>query len=348
MKKGFLLLILPILFLFFVTPVCADWSQVSIEGDWSVCERTHWEQNDVEVSEGTARWEISIQNFSGYKAIINFTELYTRRLEWWWESAAKYVDIYFKFRSNLTGNYITIWVGFKDYQYRWGLFGGRKVGVLCEWNGTLDGYYITDYNLNPSYVEVYLTFNGTKNILITAFLYEPSKTEPYLLMKYDYDILENEFWNITLTQTVKHRECGFFKGFLYDQIYGNWETPSLPESALLPYYEANPIWQFVDAVKYTFGTVLPGAVMNLINLAGSWASFFTDLIVLVGQSAIQFFPFFPLIFLFWLLDAIITSVYVGNLQPVGNAVMTIYNTLRGVVSAIVSIAETIWSIIKFW
>ncbi|MEM2971893.1 MAG: hypothetical protein QW270_05670 [Candidatus Bathyarchaeia archaeon] len=57
-------------------------------------------------------------------------------------------------------------------------------------------------------------------------------------------------------------------------------------------------------------------------------------------------PFLPLILLFWFLDAIGTSVIEGDLHPIGNCFMTIYDFLRAVIQTIVNIASAIWDYIN--
>jgi len=331
-----------------------EWIEISKEGYWNICERVHWEKNDPIIAEGTAVWQTSVSNFSGYEAIINFTEFYSARSNWWDEWSWQQFHITFKFQSNLTGRYILFWVGLRDYQWRWGLFSERKVGALSFLNETHDwewfgnGHnFIVDYGLNPDYVKIILTFNGSSTVITTAYIYPHGKEPPLLFMKATHNINPNEFLNVTITQTIYHTGHGGFKGYLYDQIYGNWEIPQLPPSKIW-IIEKNPFLKFVEGVKYFFGKLLPGWIGGIIDIAKNWGAFFLDLIVLLGSAAIQFFPFFPLIFLFWLFDAILTSIMEGNLQPVGNAVMTIYNTVRGIVTAIVNLAHTIWSIIKFW
>ena len=354
MKRKFLLLIFPILFLFSVIPVYADWTQVSKSGDWSICERTHWEQNDVEASSGKAIWEISISNFSGYYATVNFTELYTRRLKWWWERASKTVNIYWNFTSLNSGNQLLLMAGFWDYQRIWGLEFGRKVMGATGWNCKLDElttYAAYGYDCYPAFVEIWVYKNSSEGkIYAKLLLYDPDVPDPYDLAVDDYfEISSEDFKDVKLTLIIEHEGCGVFKGGLSDTIYIEEESwnPTIP-SGKIKWVTSNWFWDFVDGTKRFLSKTLPGYVMNYINVAGQWANFFLELIVLIGYSALQFLPFFPIIFLFWLLDAGLTSIVTGDFRIVGDAVMTIYNTLRGIVQAIINIGETIWSIIKFW
>jgi len=352
MKKSFLLLIILVLLMLYVFPVyAAEWNEVSVQGDWSICERTHWEQNDVEVSEGTAIWQTQVTNFSGYYTVINFTELYTRRLQWWHERASKWVDITFNITCDDSGKFITVKANFWDYQRMWGLEFGRKVGIqigFCEDINQVAMYPSYSYDCSPSYVEIYVWINTTESkIHAKGLLWDPDVPDPYDLGGKSFDIEPLEFANVTITQIVEHGDCGVFKGGLSDSIYQQSWTIEVPEGKI-KWVTSNWFWDFIDGTKRFLSKTLPGFIMNYINVAGQWASFFLDIIVVLGHSALQFLPIFPIIFLFWLLDATITSVVTGDFRIIGDAVMTIYNTLRGVVQAIINFAQAIWNVIKFW
>jgi hypothetical protein len=51
---------------------------------------------------------------------------------------------------------------------------------------------------------------------------------------------------------------------------------------------------------------------------------------------------------FHVLDAVITSVRTGSIQPIGDVMVQLYGLASGLVGVIVGIANTIYSFIKFW
>jgi hypothetical protein len=59
-------------------------------------------------------------------------------------------------------------------------------------------------------------------------------------------------------------------------------------------------------------------------------------------------PFIPLILVFWTFDVTMTAVRTGSIQPIGFMFSTIWNFTVSLISAIVSVLQTIWSFIKFW
>ena len=273
MKKKLILFISLFLLLFASVPLChAEWIEINKEGYWSTCERVHWEKNDPIIAEGNATWQTSVFNFSGYEAIINFTEFYSTRSNWWDEWSWQQFHITFKFQSNQTGRYILFWVGLRDYQWRWGLFSERKAGALSFLNETHDWEwfgngqnFIVDYGLNPDYIKIILTFNGSSTIITAAYICPYGQEPSLLFMKSTYNINPNEFQNVTITQTVYHTGHGGFKGYLYDQIYGESEIPQLPPSKIW-IIEKNPFLKFVEGTKYFFGKLLPGWIMGIIDI----------------------------------------------------------------------------------
>ena len=355
MKSKLLCLVFMLLFLSIFTRVYAEWNELYIEGDWSICERIYWKQDDLNIeTKGKASWEITIANFSGYYATVNLTELSTKRLQWWWESSGNEIDIYWNFTSLSSGNKILINVGFWTYQRVWGLESGRYVMGATGFNVELDRLTTYDrysYDLFPAFVEIWVYRNVSEGKIYTkVLLYDPDVPEPYDLAVDDYfEIESSDFKDVKLTMWVEHQGIGAIEGGMSDTIYTeeqNWQ-PKIPEGKI-KWVTSNWFWDFIDGTKRFFGKILPGYISEFINIATNWAGTFLSLLTLIGYSALQFLPFFPIIFIFWLLDAIITSVNEGNFQPIGNAMMTIYNTLRGIISTIVSIAHTVWNIIKFW
>ncbi|RLG01276.1 MAG: hypothetical protein DRN49_01655 [Thaumarchaeota archaeon] len=349
-----LIIILAWALLIFI-PLVSAWTEKSIEGEWTSISRTYWKMEDLDrETSGKAIWETTIYNFSGYYATVNLTELYTRRLEWWWESSGNEFDIYWNFTSLSSGNKVLLTVGFWEYQRVWGLEWGRYVMGATGFNVGLDRlttYAKYSYDLFPAFVEIWVYRNVSEGKLYTKLLlYDPDVPDPYDLAVDDYfEIDPADFKDVKLTMWVEHQGIGAIEGGMSDKIYIEEEawTPEIPEGKI-KWVTSNWFWDFIDGTKRFFSKTLPGYVMDFINVATSWAGYFFELLALIGYSAVQFLPIFPFIFLFWLLDAIITSIVEGELQPIGNAVMTIYNTLRGLAQAIVSFGHAIWNLIKFW
>ena len=72
------------------------------------------------------------------------------------------------------------------------------------------------------------------------------------------------------------------------------------------------------------------------------------LVGVILNVGIQFLPYAPLLLLFWIVDAGITSVATGSFSPIGVCVATIWSVMSQLVNAIVSIAQTIYDFIHFW
>ena len=341
--KRKLVFFIPLLFLLFASvPLChAEWSLISKSGEWDICERTEWAKFNAVSNEGEASWSIDVNNFNGYYGVLNFTELYVYR-EWWHFWDAQHFDIEFKFQSRTSGDSATISLNFKDYQTFWGAAYDRKVNIWLQINEQYEHFGEYPYSLDPEYFEIYFTFNSS-SVVLGVFLYQTKSPIPVKCELETVGVASN-FQNITITINAHHYGVGHFHGFLTDNIS---ETPPELPSQYRALRETLGLGDFVETIIGVAGQV-PATIMNIINIIKDYGDWFLSGLCILGNIAVQIFPFFPYICLFWFLDAILTSVTEGNLQPIGNAVMTIYNTIRGIVAAIANIAETVWDIIKFW
>jgi len=59
-------------------------------------------------------------------------------------------------------------------------------------------------------------------------------------------------------------------------------------------------------------------------------------------------PMAPLLLVFWVVDAGVTSVHQGSFEPIGNVATTVFGLVSGLVSTVVGIGEAIWNFIHFW
>jgi len=341
--KRKLVFFIPLLFLLFASvPLCyAEWSLISKSGEWDICERTEWAKFNAVSNEGEATWSIDVDDFNGYYGVLNFTDLYVYR-EWWHFWDAQHFDIEFKFQSRTSGDSATVSLNFKDYQTFWGAAYDRKVNIWLQINDQYENFGEYPYSLNPEYFEIYFTPNAS-SVVLGVFLYQEKSNIP---VKCNLESVGSalNFENITITIYVHHYGVGYFHGYLKDNICSS--PPELP-SEYRKLKETIGLGDFVDTIIGIAGQV-PKSIMNIINIIKDYGEWFLSGLFIFGNIVVQFFPLLPYICLFWFLDAIITSIQEGNLQPLGNAVMTIYNIVRGIVEAIATIAETVWNIIKFW
>jgi len=325
----------------FATPLTYAWTQESQTGDWDICERTHFKAGS---GSGSAEWHTSIENFTGYYAKINFSDLYVTR-EWWDESEYKIVEIKLKFEGNGSSFWVRIW--FDDYQGLWGAYYGRKVHFdalvnITDWDEGDWTFWEYDYDLNHN-VEFYFVFNNS-HVSLYAYNYREGYEKPVKIEPYPNGWNVSDSWgnNVNITMIIEHSGSGHFEGFYSDEVK---QITYLPEGAT--WTERN-IWSFISFITDAWNKVVPKEFRDWINSLGSYFAFFINILAIVWNGITLSVQFFPAIILFWFIDAIITSVNEGDLQPIGKAFMAIYDFGRGVISTIVNIIHTIYDFIHFW
>jgi hypothetical protein len=137
--------------------------------------------------------------------------------------------------------------------------------------------------------------------------------------------------NVTITLNYFHGGQGQFD--IYQTLTYSGETQV---------YEEHPPWgrTFFDdlweTIKVFFGSL------------GQWFGWLNTFIVFLFKALKMAFPIIPIIVLFWFLDAVGTSIAYGDWHPIGDVFFTLFDFIRGIIQTIVNIAQTIWSIIKWW
>lgn len=207
---------------------------------------------------------------------------------------------------------------------------------------------------------------GNTTLRVRWWSFQTRDASNYLeYVDYNYtlteDFLDNTEIYLTLYKDVTIGESGS-KGQIYGNIYneilnctGGTVTDILSEHPEIPEMTEIPFW---DRIGLAIWGAITGAT-NYVNEAIRnipYLGFIYDSLVFcftfVGGIIWSFvntgLPFLPLILVFWVLDAIITSVTTGNLQPIGNVFLSIYDFIRGVVQTIANIVSTIWDYVTFW
>ncbi len=156
---------------------------------------------------------------------------------------------------------------------------------------------------------------------------------------------------------------------------GNEAYQNVTEGALKTFAETltvDPsVWNDPELVLYAghdgsgtfqcaYGDVYIGAITEIEDQAPpslnpnpfQWImdgfNFIYSLAVIVGTFAGQFLPILPFIFLFYLLDVIISSVMAGNVKLIGDFALKIWGFLRELWDTLVNFGRLIWDTITFW
>ena len=329
--------------------VFADWSQDYQTGDWNICERTHWKKLDA-VSSGEAGWHNTVNDFTGYRATINVTEIYTRRREWWHESATEAVSVFFNFTDASGVSWFYIKVYMYDYQKMWGGQWGKDVWGFCEANAS-DYEHIHKFQHSDDlahypdgYVEV-LLYKEADGVRIKVFNYNVHYQRPQQLTSYYWGVNASWFDEVILTIDVVHEGSGRFDMKLADEIHTTVWTPDIPEKR--PPQE-QLFWGFAEGLRQVLADVLPDWMWDWIGTITAWGNWF-------WENAGNFFsilktviPYLPLIIVFYVLDVGISAVMTGNFKLMGQMVFSFWQVFSGTVQVIISALHTIYSFIHFW
>jgi hypothetical protein len=338
----------------FISNVSADWTIVYETGSWDEITLNHFRDDwKASYTYGRKDFQTNITNFSGLYSQIYFSYLDTVKTDWWVEGAEKAFHLWFNVTDNL-GNSILLNVGFWDQFRLWGAIWKRECGGYVGINETEfnPAYYHTYlYDLYPETVETYLWFNRSANRVYWKILCWKDST-PFILTEMNPEwnetfvqIGEDAFKNVTITIIYAHEGWGKLNGYHNFEIKTETYEPS-PPSGLNP-VSGEPIL-FLEGLQNFFRKILPSWLQAWLASFNQWFAWLFGIIGIVWGAVSMSFPFIPVIILFWFVDAMFTSMNEGNLHPIGNVFMTMYDIIRAIIQTLVNIANTIWSIIKFW
>lgn len=337
-----------ILFIFLTfTPVYADWTLTDQTGDWRVCERTRWSKYET-WADGEASWEINVTNFDGYYAEISMSTFYCSKLEWWRFSAGQNVELIWVLSNG--SHFIRCGFLFMHWFEFWGAI-WHGPHVYGGWCGTFNDTDPLTTTIHPveldenTVIRLYVYFtnetinNQTYQVLTGKMIANVYGTEydiggviagdisQFRGIGYPVDI--QQWRNLTITFQIKHGGVGKFDGQMWDSIETTW-TREVP-TGVKQWLTSNPIEDFINTIV-------------TMKWAPEWVkelfAFVAQGISLIGNAVIGFVPFIPIILLFWLLDAALTSAYYGELHPLGSAIMNLYDIFRGLI-------QTLYNILHF-
>lgn len=350
MKRNIrILFIFFLIFMFSMPSAFADWIPLQDPyGSWQVCERTVWKTVSGDNS-GNMSWQITVENFTGYHAEYQAYEMSNFRTVWWYEAGGKTLEYNLHFQVEST--VIDVWVNFVSYQYLWGLIYKNVYRVGMSANGSLVSGGTKEYVIGsqPEWVELEIYFNNSRFYVQLNHVVGSYRHWTHFLAD-EHGVrgipVSASMVNITLTQTVRHYGSGYIYVGMTDQFHQNTPyTPTLPSTGESLQHD---IWGFLSDLQNALGKILPQWLKDWLNNFASWFSWLTGILAIAWNAVVMSFKFIPAIILFWLVDAIGTSVYNGDLHPIGACFMAIYDFIRGVIQTLVNIANTIYDIITFW
>lgn len=329
----FRIAILLFIFLLLFTPsvFAVDWTLIQQTGDWGICQRNYWTR--IGWVEGNATWQTNVSDFQGYTLKFRFPTWDVWR-EWWQWRSEMHIEILLKIDD---GN-ANVWIFYEieGWTETFGLARGVTLYSGVKENATsFDPYWDSNvmWRAGDIQTECQLIVNDKSVTFLVYYEHASAAQGNYLgnTKIYNYTFYDKP---VNVTLTYHHYGQGYA---VYNIIDEQW-SGSAP-----PAHEAT----FMEQVSW-WTNFYNTYIAPLFSNIGQWITWLSAFLLILVNAFKLSFPFLPVIVLCWLMDAIATSIIEGNLQPIGNVFMTIYNFIRGIIQTIVNIANAIWSVIKFW
>jgi hypothetical protein len=335
---------------FTLYPTNWTWTNLFTTGQWDTCDRSTFKATQG-MDSGAAAWKYPhIANFSGYEATFNFSVLVNEGVNWWdWQTLKRLT-----FNWNISNVYVSIAaedvVNFARYPgWYWVYYGSSKneTAFTADWWNWWAVHYERDqwdYHYDTFKIYVYMP-NSTR---VTVEFYKDKGINGVTqLQSVTYTVPADWSSYVDITMIVDHDGAGRFTGSFSDAIKTGSYSPDLPTDYDKPAGE-NFFYRFMSGIARELGKILPTWLVDDISMFIGWTGPFLSLLSVFAAGISAALPFAPLIFLFYLLDAGITSVYQGSFTPIGQFVTTLYHLFAAFAQVLVTIAHAIYSFIHFW
>jgi hypothetical protein len=214
------------------------------------------------------------------------------------------------------------------------------------WNWWSVHYGRDHWDYHNDVFKMYIYSNDSTSVTVDIFKDKGMMHGVTRLSSETYAV-SSSWWNsVDITFHIQHGGSGRFNGFFNDQIKTGAYVPDLPSDYDGPIGE-NWFFNFINNLGQAVGN-LPNWLRQYMNPFGEWGSWVLTLLNIVISTVLAALPFAPLIFLFYLLDAGITSVSRGSFMPIGDFFMTIYQLTTSFIHVLVAIAHAIYDFVHFW
>lgn len=227
-----------------------------------------------------------------------------------------------------------------------GFFGGEQIGI---------------YNLYTFQINAYAQNTTVKTVLGK---YDPEATSIAGLVSTDvfsFQETATEVFNTNaFNQTVQLRlylaytESGTFNiaQFAEDIRNDGTYTPEVGDTGNLePTNNPEGNNDILSAIGNFVGSITSGAMSALsgiANFVNIGLSFAWTVLTAIGGMLTGLVPYLPVLFIFYLLDALFRSLHEGSIQPIGYFLQGIITLVFTIGTFIISTGQTVWDILTFW
>lgn len=315
-------------------PSGGEWTLTGISGNWSystdplLLAGEGWNADTAFANFTHGNLNKTFADGEGFQ--IDFTVSITgdRREWWWWEGTKRF---YFSFGLHGTGGaaYSLFYIA-------------HEQGILITTSEAIVGTQ-RQYNVGKPFLQIGETVDTTEAVWYIQFIRVNSTTAKVI---YATNLFSGNEAALNVTE-------GAIKTFT-ETITVDPSVWNNPELVLYAGHDGSGTFQIAYGELY-IGTITvledqtpPGLNPNPFQWIMDGFNFLYSLVVIVGAFAGQFLPILPFIFLFYVLDVVVSSVMHGNVKLIGDFALKIWDFLRELWDTLVNFGRLIWDTITFW
>lgn len=323
-----------------ISPALAAWTQTSITGTWTASAKTAFGQTDYWHNEyDVIQWEQNLTDFSGYTIDMNTvtTQAIARG---WGQTGNMHVIAGIGFFVGTEARSVA-WVHYDQSQ---NIFGKNTVVRM----GTQEQF-------SDSYGNIISGGGDIASFHVVLNTTETTTIVQYLILPYTESMNDAVEWADWLATNLD--------GANLPQHYEAFNTDLYRENVTVKFFIACSgsgtfSWE-EEAEQFFFNGTQPDPIPETNTIGGEpWATkawnFLTSLWImatalfeLASGLFVGIAPYLAIFFLFWLLDALIASVYTRSFKPIGFALEKILEFVRMAYDAAVGLIDAIANLLPF-
>lgn len=308
------------------TPVFG-WTHFSTSGDWVECERYHFIRNGTGIA-GTAEWNNTVANFSGYWFMLHNVTWENYR-EWWQFDTAHEFYIRVKIETCCGTVFVVTRLGGRTDIF--GLMNTFHVSVgassnVSTWDQvplTIPSFSTYGWDVagwNPEEFQLFIIPEGGQTRIVWLWTVGEKNIAYTTVLLFEIDP------SAAVTLTYEHSGDGYAEGWVSD----SFTLPSLPS-----YEDIKSGW--IAWLSNALGIDLGAAIATLLAMV----KLFFEVVKIT-------LPLLGAIVFFWIMDTIFTAVTTGQVRLIGDMFLKIYDIIISIWRTLVNIIDTIWDLITFW
>lgn len=355
--KGFILVLssIVVLILLSLSPlVFASWTEDSSSGEWTIKTRINWSATNTMMG-GEVQYSLDddIDSFEGYYTSVFFTELKAEKMYWYSLQTNKRVILLWNFSE------LYVYVNFLEQHNLFGWVHDRWVQVGVSTNSTdfttsADFWWNPfgiqterdDFRNYPTTLDVYVDKVSDTEVEVVVLNCRDDTSHDVLMWNQTIEVGSSWFSNnVSATFNIYHEGKGYLTGGMNDEIFTEaWEGHTGDTEDIAGF----GIFDFIDNLLGGAIRSLPVWLQEYIAMMGSWISQFTVILAPLWGNVTLIIPLLPILLVFWVLDAGMTSINEGSVQPVGLVFTTIFNTATRIINLLIDGFHAIYDFIHFW